>query len=186
MRTCRRVLSVVALSTALFAAACAAPMQPPADFVVLKDPGEGFRAITSDDARLRVRDLAEPTKGGLDFWVDTLAQDLGARGYERKDQGEVKNAAGRTGRWLAFAANVQGEKVANVPEEKILETLLHHCLDFQTRVEQGTAKLGEKKVDIKPPDPIGDASTAWEKIAAGKVEKIGEQIKPATLTIGRT
>ncbi len=81
---------------------------------------------------------------------------------------------------------VQGEKVANVPEEKILETLLHHCLDFQTRVEQGTAKLGEKKVDIKPPDPIGDASTAWEKIAAGKVEKIGEQIKPATLTIGRT
>jgi hypothetical protein len=74
MRTCRRVLSVVALSTALFAAACAAPMQPPADFVVLKDPGEGFRAITSDDARLRVRDLAEPTKGGLDFWVDTLAQ----------------------------------------------------------------------------------------------------------------
>jgi hypothetical protein len=124
MRTCRRVLSVVALSTALFAAACAAPMQPPADFVVLKDPGEGFRAITSDDARLRVRDLAEPTKGGLDFWVDTLAQDLGARGYERKDQGEVKNAAGGIGRWLTFAANVQGEKVGYLVAVWVVEPTL--------------------------------------------------------------
>ena len=72
-----RALRSLAFVAVAFAAACAAPMQPPADFVVLKDPGEGFRAITSDDARLRVRDLAEPTKGGLDFWIDTLAQDLG-------------------------------------------------------------------------------------------------------------
>ena len=106
-----RALRSLPLVAFLLAAACAAPMRPPADFVVLQDAGEGFRAITSDDARLRVRDLAEPTQGGLDFWADTLAQDLVARGYERKDQGEVQNAAGGIGRWLTFAANVQGEKV---------------------------------------------------------------------------
>lgn len=63
---------------------------------------------------------------------------------------------------------VQGQKVANVPEERILDTLLEHCLDFQARVERGEAKLGEKKIEIVPPDPVGDASTAWEKIARGE------------------
>ena len=119
-----RALRSLPLVALLLAAACAAPMRPPADFVVLQDAGEGFRAITSDDARLRVRDLAEPTKGGLDFWTDTLAQDLVARGYERKDQGEVKNAAGRTGRWLAFAANVQGEKVGYLVAVWVVEPTL--------------------------------------------------------------
>ena len=41
---------------------------------------------------------------------------------------------------------VQGEKVANVPEEEILERLLAECRDFQDRVRKGHAKLGEKKV----------------------------------------
>jgi hypothetical protein len=106
-----RPLHGLLFAVAAFAAACAAPMRPPADFVVLKDPGEGFRAITSDDARLRVRDLADPTVGTLAFWIDTLKQDLVARGYELKDEGEAKNADGGAGRWLSFAANVQGEKV---------------------------------------------------------------------------
>ncbi|MFN6194337.1 MAG: hypothetical protein ACK5BN_11015 [Planctomycetota bacterium] len=158
MRACRRVLFAVASFAALFAAACAAPMQPPTGFVVLEDPGEGFRAITSDDARLRVRALAEPTKGGLDFWVDTLAQDLGARGYERKDQGEVKNAAGRTGRWLAFAANVQGEKVGYLVAVWVVEPTLpwgapllrvaeFAAVDavFQARVEAVKAALATVK-----------------------------------------
>ena len=106
-----RPLHGLLFAVAAFAAACAAPMRPPADFVVLKDPGEGFRAVTSDDARLRVRDLSDATVGTLTFWVDTLKQDLVARGYELKDEGEAKNADGTAGRWLTFAANVQGEKV---------------------------------------------------------------------------
>jgi (E)-4-hydroxy-3-methylbut-2-enyl-diphosphate synthase len=59
---------------------------------------------------------------------------------------------------------VQGEKVANVPEEQILERLLIECRQFEQKVMRGEAKLGEKKVDILPPDPIGDLGSGWEKI----------------------
>lgn len=53
---------------------------------------------------------------------------------------------------------VQGEKVANVPEEEILEKLLVECLKFQEEVKAGRVKLGDKKVEIIPPDPIGSAA----------------------------
>src|SRR5437868_7759979 len=56
---------------------------------------------------------------------------------------------------------VQGEKVANVPEEEILEALLKECREFQAKVERGEAKLGEKKVDILPSDPIGELGCGW-------------------------
>jgi (E)-4-hydroxy-3-methylbut-2-enyl-diphosphate synthase len=73
---------------------------------------------------------------------------------------------------------VQGERVANVPEPEILERLLQECREFQARVERGEAKLGEKKVEIVPPDPIGELGSGFEKIAAGRVEKMTE------LTVG--
>lgn len=63
---------------------------------------------------------------------------------------------------------VQGEKVANVPEDEILDRLLAECKDFQARVQRGEAKLGEKKVDILPPDPIGELGSGWEKIQKQK------------------
>ena len=63
---------------------------------------------------------------------------------------------------------VQGEKVANVPEENILEALLKECRAFQEKVQRGEAKLGEKKVDILPPDPIGDLGSGWEKVQKEK------------------
>lgn len=63
---------------------------------------------------------------------------------------------------------VQGEKVANVPEEQILERLLEECRLFQHKVRSGEAKLGEKKVDILPPDPIGELGSGWEKIQKEK------------------
>ena len=59
---------------------------------------------------------------------------------------------------------VQGERVANVPEEQILEKLLEECKAFQSKVERGEAKLGEKKVDIIPPDPIGELGSGYAKI----------------------
>ncbi|MFO0833254.1 MAG: flavodoxin-dependent (E)-4-hydroxy-3-methylbut-2-enyl-diphosphate synthase [Phycisphaerales bacterium] len=77
---------------------------------------------------------------------------------------------------------VQGQRVANVPEPEILQRLLAECLAFQEKVVRGEAKLGEKKVDILPPDPIGDLGSGWEKIAAGLVD----QPKPAQLTVGKT
>jgi (E)-4-hydroxy-3-methylbut-2-enyl-diphosphate synthase len=66
---------------------------------------------------------------------------------------------------------VQGERVANVPESEILPTLLDECRKFQAKVERGEAKLGEKKVDILPPDPIGELGSGWEKIQREKSEK---------------
>ncbi|MCC6676982.1 MAG: flavodoxin-dependent (E)-4-hydroxy-3-methylbut-2-enyl-diphosphate synthase [Phycisphaerales bacterium] len=75
---------------------------------------------------------------------------------------------------------VQGERVANVPEPEILDRLLAECLAFQDRVLRGEAKLGEKKVAIIPPDPIGELGSGVDKIARGQVES------RAPLTIGRS
>lgn len=78
---------------------------------------------------------------------------------------------------------VQGEKVANVPEEQILDRLLSECVAFQDRVRRGEAKLGEKMVEIIPPDPIGEIGSGVDKIAAGLVDKVNS---PTQLTIGKT
>jgi (E)-4-hydroxy-3-methylbut-2-enyl-diphosphate synthase len=73
---------------------------------------------------------------------------------------------------------VQGQRVANVPEEEILTRLLEECRIFQDRVRRGEAKLGQKVVEIIPPDPIGELGSGFDKIAAGKVDKL------TPLTIG--
>ncbi len=74
---------------------------------------------------------------------------------------------------------VQGERVANVPEEEILDRLLGECKSFQDRVRAGEVELGQKRVDIVPPDPVGELGSGWEKMAA-------ERIKGADLTVGET
>jgi (E)-4-hydroxy-3-methylbut-2-enyl-diphosphate synthase len=73
---------------------------------------------------------------------------------------------------------VQGERVANVPEEEILDRLLDECRGFQDRVRRGEARLGDKKVDIIPPDPLGELGSGVEKIAARQVEQITIERKP--------
>lgn len=73
---------------------------------------------------------------------------------------------------------VQGERVANVPEADILAALLEQCLAFQERVLRGEAKLGEKKVEIIPPDPLGEVGSGWEKIAAER----GARAVPITVS----
>ncbi|MHC4220628.1 MAG: hypothetical protein ACYSU7_19500, partial [Planctomycetota bacterium] len=73
---------------------------------------------------------------------------------------------------------VQGERVANVPEEEILDRLLEECRAFQDRVRRGEARLGEKKVEIVPPDPIGELGSGVEKIAARQVEQVTVERKP--------
>ncbi len=73
---------------------------------------------------------------------------------------------------------VQGQKVANVPEEDILEALLDECRKFEARVNAGEVKLGEKVVEIAPPDPIGELGSGFDKIAHGDVDKLTD------LTVG--
>ena len=67
---------------------------------------------------------------------------------------------------------VQGERVANVVEGEILDSLLDACRDFQERVRNGEAQIGDKNVEIVPPDPIGELGSGVEKIKAGQVEQI--------------
>jgi (E)-4-hydroxy-3-methylbut-2-enyl-diphosphate synthase len=63
---------------------------------------------------------------------------------------------------------VQGEQVATVTEEQILDRLFEEVRKFADRVQRGEAKLRNQKVDIKPPDPIGELGSGWEKIQKGK------------------
>jgi (E)-4-hydroxy-3-methylbut-2-enyl-diphosphate synthase len=67
---------------------------------------------------------------------------------------------------------VQGERVANVPEDEILVRLKEETVQFQQAVIDGKAHIGDKSVEIVPPDPIGELGSGLEKIASGKVEKI--------------
>jgi len=78
---------------------------------------------------------------------------------------------------------VQGERVANVPEEEILARLTAECVAFEAKVLRGEAKLGEKKVDIIPPDPIGELGSGFDKIAEGNVTKATGATQ---LTVGKT
>ena len=59
-----------------------------------------------------------------------------------------------------------------VPEVEILDRLLEACKRFQAQVRSGAARLGEKKVEIVPPDPIGELGSGIDKIAAGHVEQV--------------
>ena len=63
---------------------------------------------------------------------------------------------------------VQGEQVATVTEEQMLDKLFEEVRKFADRVQRGEAQLRNQKVDIKPPDPIGPLGSGWEKIKAEK------------------
>ena len=59
---------------------------------------------------------------------------------------------------------VQGEQVATVTEDQILDRLFEEVRIFAAKVQRGEATLKNQKVDIKPPDPIGELGSGWEKI----------------------
>ena len=136
---------------------------------------------------LRTRKGAEliacPTCGRIQVDLFTLVQDVNRKLKEQITlpikvavMGCVVNGPGECeGADVAIFAGdkrgiiyVQGEKVANVPEEKILDALLEQCSKFQDKVLRGEARLGEKVVDILPPDPIGEIGSGYAKIAAEK------------------
>lgn len=130
--------------------------------------------------------IACPTCGRIQVDLFTLVQDVREKLSDEITvpmkvavMGCVVNGPGEAeGADVAvFAGNkrgiiyVQGERVANVPEEEILDRLLDECRRFEARVNAGEVSLGEKVVEIVPPDPIGELGSGFEKIAAGQVEK---------------
>jgi (E)-4-hydroxy-3-methylbut-2-enyl-diphosphate synthase len=63
---------------------------------------------------------------------------------------------------------VQGEQVATVSEDRMLDALFDEVRKFAAKVQRGEATLKNQKVEIKPPDPIGALGSGWEKIEKQK------------------
>jgi (E)-4-hydroxy-3-methylbut-2-enyl-diphosphate synthase len=133
--------------------------------------------------------IACPTCGRIQVDLITLTQEVHAKLQEAITvpmkvavMGCVVNGPGEAeGADIAVFAGdrkgiiyVQGEKVATVHEDDILDRLLAECGSFQDRVLNGEAKLGDKKVEIIPPDPIGPLGSGYDKIAATKLTVEGE------------
>ncbi|MEM7625499.1 MAG: flavodoxin-dependent (E)-4-hydroxy-3-methylbut-2-enyl-diphosphate synthase [Planctomycetota bacterium] len=131
--------------------------------------------------------IACPTCGRIEVDLFTLVQDVRAMLADKIElpikvavMGCIVNGPGEAeGADVAVFAGkqrgiiyVQGEKVATVPEAEILDALLGECQRFEARVLAGEAKLGEKVVEIIPPDPIGELGSGIDKIAAGAVTQI--------------
>ncbi len=157
---------------------------------------DGLELLYSLDLRERkgAELIACPTCGRIQVDLFTLTQDVRQKLADEVEipmkvavMGCVVNGPGEAeGADVAVFAGdrrgiiyVQGEKVANVPEAEILDRLLDECRGFQDRVRSGEAALGQKRVDIVPPDPVGEVGSGWEKMAA-------ERIKGADLTVGET
>jgi (E)-4-hydroxy-3-methylbut-2-enyl-diphosphate synthase len=121
--------------------------------------------------------LVEEVKTTLDKAI-TVPMKVAVMGCVVNGPGEAEGAD-----VAVFAGNkrgiiyVQGERVANVKEEEILDRLLQECRSFEEKVQRGEATLGQKNVEIKPPDPIGELGSGRAKIDSGDVEQI---------TIGKT
>jgi (E)-4-hydroxy-3-methylbut-2-enyl-diphosphate synthase len=59
---------------------------------------------------------------------------------------------------------VQGEQVATVSEDRMLDALFDEVRKFAAKVQRGEAQLKNAQVRIKPPDPIGELGSGWDKI----------------------
>ncbi len=51
-----------------------------------------------------------------------------------------------------------------MPEERILDALFDEVRKFAAKVQRGEAQLKNATVEIKPPDPIGELGSGWDKI----------------------
>ncbi len=143
---------------------------------------------------LRLRDrkgvdlIACPTCGRIEVDLFTLVQDVRKTLADEIElpikvavMGCIVNGPGEAeGADVAVFAGkqrgiiyVQGEKVATVPEAEILDALLAECRAFEAKVNAGEAKLGEKVVEIVPPDPIGELGSGMARIVAGDTERVG-------------
>ena len=78
---------------------------------------------------------------------------------------DVSVFAGK-GRGVIYVSNNQGvaEQVATVPEDQIIDRLFEEVRKFADRVQRGEAKLKNSNVEIKPPDPLGQLGSGWDKI----------------------
>ncbi|MBM4060154.1 MAG: hypothetical protein FJ265_03520 [Planctomycetes bacterium] len=108
-----RVLSLALVGLLGGFAGCTV-IELPKDFLVLDayDGAGDYRAVTGDDARVWVREFADPNEANREFWAQAIEFDFTQqRGYELVGKGEVSNHDGLAGNWFECAANVRGERV---------------------------------------------------------------------------
>ena len=175
------IRSVVPLGHLLWPAASATPSASATPTIPIYEVEDGLELMYVLGLRTRIGAelIACPTCGRIQVDLFKLVQDV--RKQLEKEislpikvavMGCIVNGPGEAeGADVAIFAGdrrgiiyVQGEKVANVPEEEILSRLLIECSEFEAKVNRGEARLGEKKVAILPPDPIGELGSGWEKI----------------------
>lgn len=84
-------------------------METPQNFVALAE-GEGLKFISSDEAKLWVREFRVPEQGDLEFWTQSFLHDtVNKRGYELKTQDPVAGRDGSSdGHEMVFATLVDG------------------------------------------------------------------------------
>ena len=86
-------------------------IQPPANYVELRDPSHPyvFEAVSADDCRLAIREVPNEKNATLDFWATAVTNQLERhRGYEALGQREVKTDSGLKGRELLFGTKSRG------------------------------------------------------------------------------
>jgi hypothetical protein len=87
----------------------AVEMQLPDGFLMVERQRQELKAVTANDAQLRVRKLVASKNGSLDFWSTALASHLvDRRGYELVDDRTVRDKQNRQGRELTFDVVVGG------------------------------------------------------------------------------
>ena len=93
-------------------AGCASPIRAtlPDDFLELDGPPRELKAVTADDARLWVREFPDRDGGQLEFWSDSLRNDLiEQRGYEPLGEPEeITDGTGRRGIVQTYAVRHLG------------------------------------------------------------------------------
>jgi hypothetical protein len=145
------VRAALLLAGALLAS-CAATMELPKDFLRLKDGGD-FRAVTSDDARVWIREFDDENEGPLAFWAETLEHEFTQqRGYELVGKGDAQNAENRPGRWFECTANVRGDRVGYLVAIWVDgETIT--VLEFAARTEVFAARVESVRTALRTVRP---------------------------------
>lgn len=81
----------------------------PEGFLLVQRQRSELKAVTADDAQLRVRKLVVSKDGSLDFWSTALVSHLvDTRGYELVDDRVIRNKQNKPGRELTFDVVVNG------------------------------------------------------------------------------
>jgi hypothetical protein len=95
---------ILALSTS----ACIS-MQLPSEFLLIDRSMSQLKAINPDEDKLWVRDFTDPDRGDLNFWRQTLKNDLTQnRGYVLLDEAAIKDGNGVQGVTFVVETTHQG------------------------------------------------------------------------------